>query len=137
MKIAKEFKWEMGHRLPFHPGKCKNLHGHTYKMIVELEGDLDSNGMLIDYYDVHKIIFPIIDELDHAFMVYEKDHELIEGLKKLNSNFVVVPYQATAENICFYFLEKIKKAGLPKAVHGLKVRIFETETTYAEAEMKV
>ena len=41
MKIAKEFNWEMGHRLPEHFGKCKNIHGHSYKMMVELEGDLD------------------------------------------------------------------------------------------------
>ena len=40
MKIAKEFRWEMGHRLPEHFGLCKNIHGHSYKMIVEFEGEL-------------------------------------------------------------------------------------------------
>jgi len=41
MKIAKEFKWEMGHRLPEHFGQCKNIHGHSYKMLVEFEGEID------------------------------------------------------------------------------------------------
>ena len=39
MKIAKEFRWEMGHRLPEHFGLCKNIHGHSYKMVVEFEGE--------------------------------------------------------------------------------------------------
>ena len=60
MKIAKEFHWEMGHRLPEHFGLCKNIHGHSYKMIVEFEGELDEQGMVIDFYDVEKIIAPII-----------------------------------------------------------------------------
>ena len=73
MKIAKEFRWEMGHRLPDHFGLCKNIHGHSYKMIVEFEGELDKNQMVIDYYDVEKIINPIIEKLDHAFMINKED----------------------------------------------------------------
>ena len=41
MKVAKEFKWEMGHRLPEHFGNCKNIHGHSYKMIAEFEGEIE------------------------------------------------------------------------------------------------
>jgi 6-pyruvoyltetrahydropterin/6-carboxytetrahydropterin synthase len=137
MRIAKEFRWEMGHRLSFHNGKCINLHGHSYKLLVEFEGDIDSNGMMMDYFDVKKIISPIVEKIDHAFMVYEKDTPLIESLTKLNSNFVPVPYQPTAENICRYFLDNIKSAGLPKNITALKVKIFETESTYAEEEIKL
>ena len=61
MKIAKEFRWEMGHRLKFHKGKCINLHGHSYKMMVEFTGDVDENGMVLDYYDVKEIISPLVD----------------------------------------------------------------------------
>jgi 6-pyruvoyltetrahydropterin/6-carboxytetrahydropterin synthase len=66
MKIAKEFKWEMGHRLPEHFDKCKNIHGHSYKMIVELEGEILESGMVMDYYDLKKIINPIVEKLDHS-----------------------------------------------------------------------
>ena len=52
MRISKEFRWEMGHRLQLHKGLCKNLHGHSYKMEVELTGDVLENGMVLDYYDL-------------------------------------------------------------------------------------
>lgn len=137
MKIAKEFHWEMGHRLPFHLGKCKNLHGHSYKCMVELTGDPDSNGMVVDYFDVKKIIGHIIEKLDHSFMVSKNDKELIEALDKLNSQKVVVDFETTAENICLYLLEKIKLSNLPKNIHSIKVRVFETENSYAEEGSKI
>ncbi|MCL4548338.1 MAG: 6-carboxytetrahydropterin synthase [Bacteroidetes bacterium] len=134
MKIAKEFTWEMGHRLTFHKGKCKNLHGHSYKCMVELTGEPDQNGMVLDYYDVKKIIEPLIEELDHSFMVFSSDKELIQTLQKLKSHYVIVDFETTAENICNYLLDKIKLSNLPKNISGLKVRVFETENTYAEEE---
>jgi len=134
MKIAKEFRWEMGHRLTFHQGLCINLHGHSYKMLVEVDGDLDKNGMIIDYFDLKKAVGPIIDELDHSFMVKETDTELLEFLKKMGSKHVIIKTDSTAENLCFYMLDRIEKAGLPKNVNSIMVKIFETENTYAEAE---
>ncbi|KUG26756.1 queuosine biosynthesis qued, ptps-i [hydrocarbon metagenome] len=137
MKISKEFKWEMGHRLPFHSGKCKNIHGHTYKMRVEIEGDLDENGMVIDYYDVSEIISPMVEELDHSFMVKETDKEIIDFLDKLNSKKVVVPFETTAENITLHLLEKIKERINSNRIKRIKVRVYETEKTYAEDEISL
>ncbi len=134
MKIAKEFTWEMGHRLPFHEGKCKNLHGHSYKCMIEVTGEPDENGMVLDYYELKKITEPIFEELDHSFIVWNEDKELIDALSKLNSRMVVVNFQTTAENICFYLLDKIKSAKLPSNIKALKVRVMETENTYAEEE---
>lgn len=132
MKIAKDFKWEMGHRLPDHFGKCKNIHGHSYKMMVEFEGKLDSNGMIIDYYIVKKIIEPIVEKLDHSFMVNKKDSLVIEFLEKLNSKKIVVNFDSTVENITRYLIGEIKKADLPANVKGIKVRVCETPDDYAE-----
>ena len=137
MKIAKEFSWEMGHRLPFHTGKCKNLHGHSYQCMIELTGDVDKNGIVLDYYDLKKVAEPVFEELDHAFMVWDGDTELIDALTKLKSRMVIVDFQTTAENICLYLLDKIKSTNLPKNVKALKVRVFETEKTYAEEEIKL
>ncbi len=137
MKIAKEFHWEMGHRLPEHFGLCKNIHGHSYKMIIEFEGELDEQGMVIDFYDVEKIIIPIIDELDHAFMVKDDDERTLEFLEKLNSKKVVVNFFATVENICKYISDKIIKSNLPKNIKFINVRIYETAEDYAEEENKV
>lgn len=137
MKIAKEFRWEMGHRLPDHFGQCKNIHGHSYKMIVEFEGELDRNEMIIDYYDVEKIINPIIENLDHAFMVNKNDQIVLEFLNSMNSKKVVVDFQSTAENICLYLLNEIKKASLPGNVKKIKVRVYETSFDYAEESVKL
>ena len=132
MKIAKEFRWEMGHRLPEHFGLCKNIHGHSYKMIVEFEGELDKNQMVIDYYDIEKIINPVIEKLDHAFMVNIDDKIVIDFLEKMNSKKVVVGFNSTAENICNYLLSEIKKCSLPSNISFVKVRVYETQFDYAE-----
>ncbi|MCL6100826.1 MAG: 6-carboxytetrahydropterin synthase, partial [Bacteroidetes bacterium] len=60
--------------------------------------------------------------------------ELIQTLQKLKSHYVIVDFETTAENICNYLLDKIKLSNLPKNISGLKVRVFETENTYAEEE---
>lgn len=137
MKIAKEFRWEMGHRLPEHFGLCKNIHGHSYKMIVVFEGDLNKQGMVIDYYDVEKIINPIIERLDHAFMVNKDDKVIIEFLEKMDSKKVVVDFESTAENISTYLLNEIKKSNLPSNVNSVKVRVYETAFDYAEESSDV
>ena len=132
MKIAKEFRWEMGHRLPEHFGLCKNIHGHSYKMIVEFEGELDEQGMIIDFYDVEKIINPVIEKLDHAFMVNKNDKTVLDFLEKMNSKKVVVDFNSTAENISNYLLGEITKSNLPSNVKNVKVRVYETAGDYAE-----
>jgi 6-pyruvoyltetrahydropterin/6-carboxytetrahydropterin synthase len=132
MKIAKEFRWEMGHRLPEHFGLCKNIHGHSYKMIVEFEGELDKNQMVIDYYEVEKIVNPVIEKLDHSFMVNIEDNIVLEFLEKINSKKVVVDFNSTAENICIYLLSEIKKCSLPANILAVKVRVYETQFDYAE-----
>lgn len=132
MKIAKEFRWEMGHRLPEHFGLCKNIHGHSYKMLVEFEGELDQNQMVIDYYDVERIINPVIEKLDHSFMVNINDLVVLEFLEKMNSKKVVVDFNSTAENICLYLLNEIKKCELPQNISSIKIRVYETQFDYAE-----
>ena len=132
MKIAKEFHWEMGHLLPEHFGLCKNIHGHSYKMIVVFEGELDEHGMVMDFYVVEKIINPIIEKLDHAFMVKDDDEITLEFLEKLGSKKVVVDFFATVENICKYFSDKIIKSNLPKNIKFVNVRVYETAGDYAE-----
>jgi len=138
MKISKDFRWEMGHRLQCHKGKCFNLHGHSYKLQIEFEGKVDKNsGMVLDYFDVKDIVAPIVDKLDHTVIVWEKDSELIEMLKKLNSAHVIMPFETTAENLVGYFLSEISDTNLPSGISKIKVRVCETENTYAEDEVEI
>ncbi len=138
MKISKDFRWEMGHRLQCHKGKCYNLHGHSYKLQVEFEGEIDeSSGMVMDYFDVKDVIAPIVNKLDHTVVVWDKDTELIDMLKNLHSTHVILPFETTAENLVGYFLKEISKSTLPSGISKIKVRVCETENTYAEDEVKI
>ena len=101
-------------------------------MLVEFEGELDQSQMVIDYYDVEKIINPIIEKLDHSFMVNIEDKIVLEFLDKMNSKKVVVGFNSTAENICSYLLSEIKKCALPLNILSVKVRVYETQFDYAE-----
>ena len=135
MKVAKEFKWEMGHRLPEHFGNCKNIHGHSYKMIAEFEGRLNENDMIIDFYDIDRIIKPLVEKLDHAFMVNKNDTEVIEFLDRLKSKKLVVDFNSTVENICKFVLDEIKKADLSNNISSVSVRVYETNEDYAEEKI--
>ncbi len=106
-------------------------------MTVELEGSLNDKGMVMDYYDLKKMINPFIEKLDHAFMVYEKDEAVLEFLNKINSKKVIVNFESTVENITKFFLEEIRKSGLPSNIKKVKVRICESPDDYAEEEMEV
>jgi 6-pyruvoyltetrahydropterin/6-carboxytetrahydropterin synthase len=136
MKIAKEFRWEMGHRLPNHEGECRNIHGHSYKMIVELEGVPNKeNGMIIDFYDLGIIIKPILEKYDHSFLVMNSDKVVLDFLKKNKMKRVVVDYIATVENICDSFLKIFSGKLKSKKFNNIKsvtVKIFETPNSYAE-----
>ncbi len=137
-KIAKEFKWEMSHRLSFHEGPCKNVHGHTYRLIFEAEGTLDSNSMVLDYYHIERIIRPLIDKLDHAFLCDANDDLMINFLNENGFKMHIMPNYSTAENMVSYFLDlftpEFKKFENIKAI---KVKVLETEDVYAERAINI
>ncbi len=136
MRIATEFRWEMGHRLPNHKGECKNIHGHSYKMIIELSGELDSkSGMIVDFYDLGLIVKPIVKKFDHSFLVYKYDTKLLNFLTENKMKKVVTDYYGTVENICNHFIDLIVK-GIKKSklnnIYSITVKIYETPNSYAE-----
>jgi 6-pyruvoyltetrahydropterin/6-carboxytetrahydropterin synthase len=140
MKISKEFRWEMGHRLPFHEGLCKNLHGHSYKMELTIEGSTDKNGMIIDFYDLGKIVKPVLEKYDHAFMCWYRDTDLKNFLTEKNLKRVIVKYHSTVENISREIGKEIlyglKNLGM-KNIKAITVKIFETPNSFAESGIKL
>jgi len=142
MQITKEIEWDMGHRIPNHKSKCRNLHGHRYKAEVCFEGSLiqekgsSSEDMLIDFQDVKQILIEEIEEVcDHGFMIYEKDSILVDFFNK-NKDFkhIIVPFIPTAEQISKWIFDKLEKRYA--AVYGKNltlssVRLWETPTSTA------
>ena len=141
MKIAKRFRWEAAHRLPWHEGVCCNLHGHSYRMVVELEGEPDARGMLLDFKHLKKALTPLVDAWDHATLVASDDVELLGIVQHTGWKHAVLPFDTTAENLSAYVAHHLCEtaADLLQA-HGIRVvrvRVAETETCYAEAEQAV
>lgn len=137
MKIAKRFRWEGAHRLPWHQGPCKDLHGHSYEMFVEVEGTPDENGLLLDFKHLKQALMPLIDEWDHATLVAQNDAQLLKVMRDAQWRHSVLPYDTTAENICVfvaqYLIESSRDMLIERQIHTVRVRVSETETCYAEA----
>lgn len=140
IRITKQFTFETGHALYGYDGKCKNVHGHSYKLSVTVIGkpiDDQTNvkyGMVIDFGDLKKIVKEdIVDVFDHA-TVFNKNTphiELAEELKKRGHHVILVDYQPTSENMVIDFAKKIKKR-LPNDIALFSLRLQETETSFAE-----
>ena len=140
IRITKLFSFETGHALYGYDGKCRNVHGHSYKLSVTVIGNpiSDSNnvkfGMVIDFSDLKKIVKEeIVNVFDHA-TVFNKNTPHIELAKELEDrghNVLLVNYQPTSEMMIIDFAEKIKKR-LPKSIRLNSLKLQETETSYAE-----
>lgn len=141
MKVAKTFRWEAAHRLPMHPGACRNLHGHSYQITVVLEGPVSEDGMVVDFGHIKSIVSPLIEAWDHATLVSENDVDLLDIVTRLESKHFVVPGDTTAENLCRIAADAIEEHGeellVSRAVTKLTVRIHETETCYSEIERAI
>ena len=90
MLLSKEFTFDAAHNLIHYHGKCEKLHGHTYRLKVVIEGQPGSEGMIIDFLEVSKIVKDnVISILDHSYL-----NEIIP--------------QPSAENIALWIWEKLK-----------------------------
>lgn len=69
MKVWKEFRFEAAHSLPHLPEghKCKRVHGHSYKIVVTVDGRVDeATGMVVDYAEIDRVVRPMIEAMDHT-----------------------------------------------------------------------
>ena len=141
IKITKQFSFEMAHALRNYDGLCRNIHGHSYKMDITLAGkplqdeSSPKNGMVMDFGDLKRLVNEeIISLLDHALVLNAKtDNQLIEVLKQNYEKIVTVEFQPTTENLLNFIAEKIKKR-LPETVKLCRIRLRETDTSYADWE---
>ncbi|MFD0977324.1 6-pyruvoyl trahydropterin synthase family protein [Salinimicrobium gaetbulicola] len=140
IRITKKFSFETGHALYGYDGKCKNVHGHSYKLDVTVIGEPISDkknvklGMVIDFGDLKKIVKQeVVDVFDHA-TVFNKNTPHVDLAKELEDRghtVILVDYQPTSENMIQDFAAKIQKR-LPKHIKLFSLRLQETETSYAE-----
>ena len=140
IRITKQFSFETGHALYGYDGKCKNVHGHSYRLDVTVIGHPISDrshvkyGMVIDFGDLKKIVKEeIVDVFDHA-TVFNKNTPHVELAKELEArdhNVLLVDYQPTSEMMVIDFAKKIKSR-LPENINLHSLKLQETATSYAQ-----
>ena len=139
IRVTKKFSFETGHALYGYDGKCRNVHGHSYKLSVTVMGSPISDtshvkhGMVIDFGDLKKIVKEeIVDVFDHA-TVFNKNTPHLELAKELSDrghDVLLVNYQPTSEMMVVDFAEKIK-GRLPASVKLHSLKLQETDSCYA------
>lgn len=140
IRLTKEFSFESAHTLWGYDGKCREIHGHSYRLFVTIKGEPISDeqnpklGMVMDFGELKSIVArEITDRLDHSFVMRrtEQAEALAEAMGSQFTNVVLVDYQPTCENMLIDFAARLK-AALPKGITLHSLRLHETATSYAE-----
>ena len=138
IRITKEFKFEMAHALKGYDGLCRNIHGHSYELLVTVKGKPVSDpssaklGMVMDFGDLKKIVRKsIVDEFDHALVLNRESANDFMADAEMFGRTILVDYQPTSENMLIDFAGRLKNLMPENAkLHHLLLR--ETVTSYAE-----
>lgn len=118
--VTKEFTFDAAHHLHCYEGKCKSLHGHTYKLVITMSGFVNDIGIVVDFGDIKRIFNEEIkNKLDHRY--------LNEVLPNMNT---------TAENMIVWIWEqldmKLQQEGVKEKGTRLEsLTLYETPTSYA------
>lgn len=139
IRVTKEFHFEMAHALWNYDGPCRNIHGHSYKLLVTVRGEpmnepgKPKHGMIIDFGDLKKIIDDtIINRFDHTVVVNKQaPHEMLKKIEQMFDKYEVMDFQPTCENLATCFAEKIRTK-LPDNVCLHSLRLYETGNSFAE-----
>ena len=140
IRVTKIFTFETAHVLYNYDGKCKNMHGHSYKLFVTVKGEPinelnhNKNGMVIDFGDLKKIVEgEIIKPWDHAVLVNAQSphRQLGENLEREGHRVIFCDYQPTCENMLYDIAAKIKSQ-LPENIELVHLKMHETENSYGE-----
>ena len=140
IRLTKEFSFESAHALWGYDGKCREIHGHSYRLFVTIKGEPIADeqspklGMVMDFGELKAIVArEITDRLDHSFVMRrtEQAEALAAVMGSQFTNVVLVDYQPTCENMLIDFAARLK-AALPDGVTLHSLRLHETATSFAE-----
>ena len=136
IRVSKEFAFETAHALDMHDSKCRNIHGHSYKLTVTVIGDVNSDnsksdvGMVIDFTDLKNIVNEqVVDKLDHALIL--KSDSRFRGIEAKNDKTIYVDYHPTCENLLIEIVALISTK-LPNGIILVYAKMNETANSYSE-----
>jgi 6-pyruvoyltetrahydropterin/6-carboxytetrahydropterin synthase len=117
--ITKVFTFDCAHRLNKYNGKCKNIHGHTYKLEVTVKGVADENGLVIDFHHLDDIVKDnVLERIDHKY---------------LNDIFEFNP---TCELLGLWIWDEINKAVKKTGCDLERLVLWETPTSFITLDKK-
>lgn len=124
--IESETSFDAAHFLTNYDGKCANIHGHRWRVVASIAGDIN-NGMLVDFNTLKKDLKEIGDYFDHSFIVENGSLE-DELYNMLQKKFLirVVDFRTTAENFAKYFYDELSKKYSVK-----EIKVYETPNNCA------
>lgn len=144
LRLTKQFSFEMAHALPAYEGKCHNIHGHSYKLFVTVEGaplqqqGAPTDGMVLDFHQLKEIVnLHIVEQFDHALVLPRKGQEPDDNtdsptqLGGYAAKLILVDFQPTSENLLLHFA-RLLNGQLPAGTRLHSLKLYETETSCAE-----
>ena len=132
VSVRRHIEFDTGHRVARHESKCSHLHGHRYRLTVEVAGPIrvdqsPEHGMVIDFARVKDALLVIHDEWDHRCLI-GADDPLLDFFTGL-PGVVVVDRQPTAENLADIAMSRLSTLLAPLSV--VRVEIEETSSCTA------
>lgn len=133
-QLTTEHSFDSAHFLAGYDGKCGNLHGHRWRVLLTaqsetLREDQQQKGMCVDFAELKKDLRTELDALDHVLIIEQGSlrESTMKALQEEKFQVVEMPFRPTAENFARYFYELFTLKGYPVA----KVEVYETPNNSA------
>lgn len=142
--ITKEINIAMGHSVTNHNSRCKNIHGHDYRIEVTVGGEIittpgaSDEGMIIDFKDVKEVMLQELDLVfDHGFVLWKEDPRasVFAMWRNEGQKVILVDFIPTAENLAKHWFNLLKSALEKRRVQLKQIKVWETPSstaTYSE-----
>ena len=136
-QLTTEHSFDSAHFLAGYDGKCGNLHGHRWRVLLTVQSetlgeDQQQKGMCVDFAELKKDLRTELDALDHVLIIEQGSlrESTMKALQEEKFQVVEMPFRPTAENFARYFYELFTLKGYPVA----KVEVYETPNNCAVYE---
>ena len=133
-QLTTEHSFDSAHFLAGYDGKCGNLHGHRWRVLLTVQSetlreDRQQKGMCVDFAELKKDLRTELDALDHVLIIQQGSlrESTMKALQEEKIQVVEMPFRPTAENFARYFYELFTLKGYPVA----KVEVYETPNNSA------
>ena len=133
-QLTTEHSFDSAHFLAGYDGKCGNLHGHRWRVLLTVQSetlreDPQQKGMCVDFAELKKDLRTELDALDHVLIIEQGSlrESTMKALQEEKFQVVEMPFRPTAENFARYFYELFTLKGYPVA----KVEVYETPNNSA------